>query len=195
MLNNRISSARKEDGDELMGLVRLIRANLNMSGRYYVSLKEELDFVRYYASVEGECVDGGLDFGVSAPADDVLESINVPSMFIQILVENAIKHGLKRREGHKRLRVTVEVDAAECRMTVTDNGTGFDIRRGDPSSTGTGLKVIRSTIGLLNHGNKRKMRLDIRNVRGADGGVEGCEVTVTMPLGMKLPGTEGFETN
>lgn len=195
VLNNRISSARKEDGDELMGLVRLIRANLNMSGRYYVSLKEELDFVRYYASVEGECVDGGLDFGVSAPADDVLESINVPSMFIQILVENAIKHGLKRREGHKRLLVTVEVDAAECRMTVADNGTGFDIRRGDPSSTGTGLKVIRSTIGLLNHGNKRKMRLDIRNVRGADGGVEGCEVTVTMPLGMKLPGTEGFETN
>lgn len=195
VLNNRISNARKGDADELMGLVRLIRANLNMSGRYYVSLKEELDFVKYYASVEGNCVDGGLDFSVSAPADGVLEGVMVPSMFIQILVENAIKHGLKRREGRKRLRVAVAVDEAECRITVTDNGTGFDIRRGDPSSTGTGLKVIRSTIGLINRYNKNKMSLGIRNLRAADGSVEGCEVAITMPRGMRLPGLKGIETN
>lgn len=195
VLNNRISGASRDDADELMGLVRLIRANLNMSGRYYVSLKEELDFVRYYVSVESKCVDGGLDFSVSAPPDDVLEGINVPSMFIQILVENAIKHGLKRREGSKRLRVTVTVDGRDCRIAVTDNGTGFDIRHGDPSSTGTGLKVIRSTISLVNHGSKRKIRLAIRNLHGAGGGVEGCEVTVTIPLGMRLPGLKGIETN
>ena len=195
VLNNRISGASRDDADELMGLVRLIRANLNMSGRYYVSLKEELDFVRYYVSVESKCVDGGLDFSVSAPPDDVLEGINVPSMFIQILVENAIKHGLKRREGSKRLRVTVAVDGRDCRIAVTDNGTGFDIRHGDPSSTGTGLKVIRSTISLVNHGSKRKIRLAIRNLHGAGGGVEGCEVTVTIPLGMRLPGLKGIETN
>lgn len=195
VLNNRISGASRDDADELMGLVRLIRANLNMSGRYYVSLKEELDFVRYYVSVESKCLDGGLDFSVSAPPDDVLEGINVPSMFIQILVENAIKHGLKRREGSKRLCVTVAVDGRDCRIAVTDNGTGFDIRHGDPSSTGTGLKVIRSTISLINHGSKRKIRLAIRNLHGAGGGVQGCEVTVTMPLGMRLPGLAGIEKN
>lgn len=195
VLNNRISNAQKSDADELMGLVRLIRANLNMSGRYYVSLKEELDFVRYYTGVEGNCIDGGLDFSVSAPADDVLERVMVPSMSIQILVENAIKHGLKRRKGRKRLGITVGVDAAGCRVTVADNGTGFDIRRGDPSSTGTGLKVIRSTISLINRYNKNKMSLDIRNIHAADGSVEGCEVTITMPRGMRLPGLKGFENN
>lgn len=195
VLNNRISNARKGDADELMGLVRLIRANLNMSGRYYVSLKEELDFVKYYASVEGNCVDGGLDFSVSAPADGVLEQVMVPSMSIQILVENAIKHGLKRREGRKWLCVAVAVEEVGCRITVTDNGTGFDIRRGDPSSTGTGLKVIRSTIGLINRYNKNKISLEIRNLRAADGSVEGCEVSITMPRGMRLPGLKGIETN
>ena len=195
VLNNRISSADKKDAGELMGLVKLIRANLNMSGRYYVSLKEELDFVRYYVSVERKCMDGGLDFSVEAPPADVLEGVMVPSMFIQILVENAIKHGLKRREGAKRLRVTVAVAGQECRIVVADNGTGFDIRHGDPSSTGTGLKVIRSTINLINHGSKRKIEMGIRNVEAADGTIGGCEVTITMPLGMRLPGLDGMKTN
>ena len=89
----------------------------------------------------------------------------------------------------------VTVDGRDCRIAVTDNGTGFDIRHGDPSSTGTGLKVIRSTISLINHGSKRKIRLAIRNLHGAGGGVQGCEVTVTMPLGMRLPGLAGIEKN
>lgn len=68
-------------------------------------------------------------------------------------------------------------------------------RHGDPSSTGTGLKVIRSTISLINRYNKNKMSLEIRNIHAADGTVEGCEVTITMPRGMRLPGLKGFENN
>ena len=55
----------------------------------------------------------------------------------------------------------------------------------DPSSTKTGLKVIRSTINIINRENKRKIRLGIRNVRAADGNVEGCEVTLVIPSGLK----------
>ncbi len=185
VLNNRIAHTDKQGAEELMTLVKLIRANLKMSGKDYVSLKEELDFVGYYVSVERQCLGGGFDFEVDAPPDSVLESVMVPSMFIQILVENSIKHGLKGCEGYKRLRVTVTADGAYCRVTVADNGAGFDIRRGDPSSTKTGLKVIRNTINIINHGNKRKTRLEVRNIKGADGTVAGCEVTLVLPLGMK----------
>lgn len=106
-------------------------------------------------------------------------------MFIQILVENSIKHGLKRREGTKRIRVAVAKGDADCTITVTDNGTGFDIRRSDPSSTKTGMKVIRNTINIINHENKRKIRLGVRNLEAADGSIAGCEVKLVMPLGLK----------
>lgn len=185
VLNNRMAKTGKDDADGLMALVKLIRANLNMSGKYYVSLKEELDFVRYYIAVERDSVCPELDFEVNAPADDVLEGVMVPSMFIQILVENSIKHSLKRRQGAKRLRIDVVKDTAGCRVTVTDNGTGFDIRQSDPSSTKTGLKVIRSTINIINRENKRKIRLGIRNILAADGTVEGCEVALYIPSGLK----------
>lgn len=185
VLNTRISKAGRDDADELMGLVRLIRANLNMSGRSYVSLKEELDFVAYYISVQRACICDDLCYEVSAPPEDVLQGIMVPSMFIQILVENSIKHGLKARKGRRLLRVCVTEDGKSCRITVTDNGTGFDIRHRSPDSTGTGLKVIRSTINMINHDSKRKIRLGIRNLKDGGGGIAGCEITLDLPLGLK----------
>ena len=185
VLNNRLARTSPDDAGELMTLAKLIRANLNMSGRDLVSLKEELDFVRFYVSVAGRDLRGGLDFGIDAPSDSVLEEVMVPSMFVQILVENSIKHGLKGREGEKRLRVTVTCDGATCNITVADNGTGFDIRRSDPSSTKTGLKVIRNTINIINRENKRKIRLMVRNVPAPGGGIAGCEVALAVPLGLK----------
>lgn len=185
VLNNRMAKFGGGDADELMSLVKLIRANLNMSGKYYVSLKDELDFVRYYVSVERSVLDGELDFVINAPDDSITAGVMVPSMFIQILVENSIKHGLKGRAGSKKLHISVAVDDSYCRITVADNGTGFDIRRSNPASTKTGMKVIRNTINIINHENKRKIRLGIRNVEAGDGSVAGCEVTLDIPLGLK----------
>lgn len=187
VLNSRMAKTDKDGTDELMALVKLIRANLNMSGKYYVSLKEELDIVGYYISVVIRSTCPGLDFKVETPPDDTLEKIKIPSMFIQILVENSIKHGLKRREGRKCLRIRVEKEEYGCRVTVTDNGTGFDIRRSDPSSTKTGLKVIRSTINAVNRDNKHKIRLEIRNLHDDDDAIKGCEVTLLIPYELKEP--------
>lgn len=185
VLNNSISKTGSRDADELMALTKLIRANLKMSDKYYVSLKEELGFVRYYISVERSSIGDDFEFSIEAPPDDVLQNVMVPSMFIQILVENAIKHGLKRRAGHKSLRVSVVMEGSRCNIAVTDNGAGFDIRHSDPNSTGTGLKVIRSSINIINRNNKRKIRLGIRNLTGDDGKVAGCEVSLSLPLGLK----------
>ncbi len=70
-------------------------------------------------------------------------------------------------------------------IKVTDNGKGFDIRRSSPDSTKTGLKVILSTINLINRTEKRKIRLSIRNVDDGSGGIAGCEATLAIPIGLK----------
>lgn len=185
VLNNRIANTNGSDAGELMTLVKLIRANLNMTGKYYVSMKEELDFVGYYISVERHIIGDDFTYEVNAPSDDELAEIMVPSMFIQILVENSIKHGLKNRKGAKRICVDIRKEETDCTITVTDNGTGFDIRNSNPSSTKTGIKVIRNTINIINHENKRKIRLDIKNIDAPDGSVAGCQVTLMLPLGLK----------
>lgn len=185
VLNNRIANTNGSDAGELMTLVKLIRTNLNMTGKYYVSMKEELDFVGYYISVERHIIGDDFTYEVNAPSDDELAEIMVPSMFIQILVENSIKHGLRNRKGAKRICVDITKGETDCTITVTDNGTGFDIRNSNPSSTKTGIKVIRNTINIINHENKRKIRLDIKNIDAPDGSVAGCQVTLVLPLGLK----------
>lgn len=184
VLNNRISHTDKADADTLMELTKLIRANLSLSGKYLITLKEELDFVKYYISVERQCIEGGLTFVIDAPGEDALSRVMIPSMFIQILVENSIKHGLKGLHGEKKLTVRADISGDVCTVSVTDNGRGFDIRNTDPNSTGTGLKVIQTTISMLNRSRKRKIRMSVANLKDAGGGVSGCRTTIAIPLGL-----------
>lgn len=184
VLNSRISKTGKDDADELMGLVRLIRANLSLSGRYLVTLKEEIDFVKYYVSVEAQCVEGGITLAVDGLSPD-LENVMIPSMFVQILVENSIKHGLKGLEGEKCIRITISrLGCSYCHIVVADNGRGFDIRNASPGSTGTGLRVIRSTIDIINKGRKRKgkITMSVENKENADGTTAGCLTELFVPV-------------
>lgn len=185
VLNNCITSTGENERGQLMTLAKLIRAYLNMSGKFYVTLKEELAFVRYYVSIEGRNVGDDFIFNINAPADDVLERILIPSMFVQILVENSLKHALKGHAGLKKLNVDVEHGDSCWSVSVTDNGPGFDIRRSNTDSTGTGLNVIRTSISILNNFNKRKFRLSVHNIEDSMGKVVGCQIILTLPEGIK----------
>ena len=59
VLNNRISTADRKETDELMMLARLIRANLDISRNTFVSLADEMEFVRYYVDIERTGGSGG----------------------------------------------------------------------------------------------------------------------------------------
>lgn len=87
-------------------------------------------------------------------------------MMIQIPVENAIKHGLRDKEGEKRLSITVFRQDGNIIISIEDNGTGFRLQTGCPAmqSTGTGLKVLNQTIELLNAGNSVPITILIKKV-------------------------------
>jgi two-component sensor histidine kinase len=181
VLNNEISHIDKKEADELMKLVKLIRANLTISKDMFISLKEELDFVEYFVSVERTILGDEFNFSIQAPEDDVLRKIIVPSMFVQILVENAIKHGLKEKDGYKQLTITVVLDKNNAHIFIRDNGRGFDITRVNKNSTKTGLNVIRQTLLVINEHHKNKVKFNIHNLMDADGHVDGCESVLDIP--------------
>ena len=100
-------------------------------------------------------------------------------MSVQILAENAIKHGLKGLDRKQTLAVTVTRDCDTTTVTVEDNGRGFDCTRG--SGNGLGMNIIRQTIAAVNRRSKRgKMDMDITNPRDSEGNVTGCRITITV---------------
>lgn len=89
------------------------------------------------------------------------DRVRIPSMFVQILVENAFVHGLKGWDGHKSIHIEIDKKEKATSIKVKDNGPGFDIR--SVGKKRTGLSVITQTIAIVNERNKSKMTFSLSN--------------------------------
>lgn len=104
----------------------------------------------------------------------------LPSMLIQIPVENAIKHALRGKEGERCLWIDVHRSGTYICVRITDNGGGFKLNSAN-RGTGTGMKVIMQTIQILNAKNKEMIETTVHNIPLPDGET-GCEVSFHLPL-------------
>ncbi len=103
-----------------------------------IPFKAELDHVRIYTDLEK------LRFKekVNVIYDIRADQFKLPSMTVQMMVENAIKHGITQREEGGTVTVTSEELEDAFRITVSDDGVGFDVN--------TPRDTSRSHIGLDN---------------------------------------------
>lgn len=182
VLNNHIiaTKSQKDDGD-ILQLSKLIRENLNVSREVAIPLSDELGFVRQYVRVEQPIVGDDFDFSINVSDNVDIGKVLVPSMMVQILVENAFAHALSGWEGHKMLRIDIAREGYVVKIMVTDNGKGFN-----PAALSdrlhNGLNIIRQTIAVLNSRSKRKIIFNIENV--TDGSkITGCRSTIAIPDG------------
>lgn len=179
VLNQEMAGRKEEEKHELASLVKLMRRNLELAEQLCVTLSEELDFVRTYIDLERRSLGDAFYPEISLAPDVHPEQVMLPSMLIQIPVENAVKHALRGKEGERRLWITVMRTASAISIKVTDNGGGYR-----PNSrnrgTGTGMKVIMQTIQILNMKNKETIDVSVHNVL-LDSGETGCEVAFLLP--------------
>ena len=156
----------------MRGLVKLMRRNLELTEQLCVTMAEELDFVNTFINLEREALGDSFILSTSIDAAIHLDQEILPSMMIQIPIENAIKHALKDKEGMKRLWVDIRKTGEGICVKVNSANYG----------TGTGIKVILQTIQLLNANNKKHIDISITNVQLEDGET-GCEFAVFLPHG------------
>lgn len=171
----------EEVKNNLMELVKYLRRSLELTEKLSVSLQDELDFVQSYIRLESGRV--GEDFTVSVVVEEGLgaKSIMIPSMIVQIPVENAIKHGLAGKDDEKELTIRISREGKGVRIVICDNGRGYLPQVASSTrGTGTGLKVLYQTIQLLNTKNKNeKIRFNIDN---RNDGQTGTQVSVFIPF-------------
>ena len=171
----------EEVKNNLMELVKYLRRSLELTEKLSVSLQDELDFVQSYIGLESGRV--GKDFTASVVVEEGLDakSIMIPSMIVQIPVENAIKHGLAGKDDEKELTIRISREGKGVRIVICDNGRGYLPQVASSTrGTGTGLKVLYQTIQLLNTKNKNeKIRFNIDN---RNDGQTGTQVSVFIPF-------------
>ena len=179
VLNREMAERNVEGKQELSSLVKLMRRNLELAEQLCVTLAEELDFVKTYINLERRSLGPDFHSELKIEKDVQPEQIRIPSMMIQIPVENAVKHALREKEGERNLWVSVCRRGNGTCIKITDNGGGYrpDSRN---RGTGTGMKVIMQTIQILNNKNKEAIDVSVHNV-SLQSGEMGCEVTFWLP--------------
>jgi len=123
--------------EQLAGLFRQV---LDCSGKSWIPLKDELSFVEAYLGIEQVRLGDRLRVSVDIPED--LEPALVPPLSLQVLAENAIKHGVAPLEQGGEVRIGAEREAGVLQLWVEDPGPGFSSRRG----TGTALDTLRQRL-------------------------------------------------
>ena len=131
--------------DRMLGhLIDYLRRSLPRTDGSLSTLGEELE--RSTAWLEIMKLRMGDRLAVHTDVPENALKVPIPSMMLQTLVENAIKHGLEPKPGGGGIWIRAGVDGSGLSLTVADDGLGF---RSDGAGTGIGLKNLRERLRLM----------------------------------------------
>src|SRR5262249_1409701 len=151
----------------------LLRLSLESKDRQEVPLAEEIAFLEHYLAIQKIRFGDHLRIETQIAPD--VKYASVPSLFVQPLVENAIRHGISRRASGGTVIVSAQRDGDRLAIRVLDDGVGLPAGWTLENSGGVGLSVTRQRVaGLYPEG-----ETNFAVKRRASGGTE---VEISLPL-------------
>lgn len=131
--------------DQMLGhLIQYLRSSLPSVEESMSTLGVELERTQAYLEILKIRMGARLALQVDVPP--ALTPLPLPSMALQTLVENAIKHGLEPKPGGGTVWIIARAFEDHVTLTVADDGLGFG--HGGSSGTGIGLKNLRERLRL-----------------------------------------------
>jgi two-component sensor histidine kinase len=149
----------------------LLRLVLENDGIQEVRLQQELDFLKAYVEIEE--IRFGPRLNVCLHAEPDVRDACVPSLILQPLVENAIRHGLSSHDRAGRIQVRASRLGEVLRLEVEDDGPGLTVKP-NCLREGVGLSNTRARLQQL-YGVAHRFELD-----GQPG--NGLVVTIDIPF-------------
>ncbi len=158
----------------LAAISDFLRMVLHSSSEPEVTVEEEIALLQNYVDIQR--VRFGDKLKVSVQVDDSLMSAVVPSLLLQPLVENSIRHGIGPRTSGGTISVCVRAEGDNLHIDVVDDGVGPSARRSREKPRGTGLG-LSNTATRLNHLYGERHRFESGPCAAG-----GFEVSVRIPI-------------
>jgi len=137
--------------------------------RQLVPLAEEVEFSEKYLDIQKVRFAGRLQLSIDVP--DELRSAQVPSLILQPMVENAVKHGISKRAGGGAIRISASRSNGSLTLRVYNDGPAFPVD--GETISGVGVANVRTRLRSL-YGDAFRMSVDNQPPHGV-------EVTVSVP--------------
>ena len=142
--------------DMITRFAALLRYNLNHDRQHTVPLSQEAEVVEDYLALESVRFEGRLK--VQFTVDPAAESLQVPPMILQALVENALKHGIAKRPEGGDVRIHATAQNGVLVLEVENSGELAAARPAADTDTQIGLNNIRERLRLL-YGDRASLSL------------------------------------
>lgn len=183
-LNHEIMNRASGAESRLDDIVRLLRQQQFVASELVTTLAAELSFTGSYIAIQSDNYRQRLSYELSIADNLDPEHLRIPSMLIQILVENAFKHAFPRTGAEEMCRLSIRVRqtdetfvCVEVFNSMPASGSGGI---SDTAGSGTGLRVIIETIRLINRQEQAGIDFNIDfNYHGPLG--EGCLASYIIP--------------
>lgn len=173
----------REAGKLILSLAKYLRGTLdfeNLDG--IISLRKELELVTAYAAIENARFE---EVRIECEIEDGLDDILLPPLTLQPLVENAIKHGIRKKPEGGTVRLKIYSAGHDVVFSVEDDGAGMAAEKAgallSAPQVGGGIGIYNIHLRLIE---KYGRGLSIESVPG-----RGTAVRFKIPMGSRLPCT------
>ena len=178
-----ISSLIRSQPDTARTLIVKLSAllrRLMRSHQHFVTLREELESIDEYLDIE--VIRFGPKLRVRKEINPDTLDIVVPSMLLQPIVENSIKHGFARKVGPGVITIRSRRENGRAIIEVEDDGMGFMLERLDqPMSSGIGLANVRERLAVI-YGDQYQFQLTSEPGHGTSTRIEIPELTAVQQI-------------
>lgn len=158
-------------GQEVIStLGNLLRAMLRDDDEQLIPLSQEIDYVKDYLKIEKYRFEDNLE--VDYNFDELAMKASVPSLILQPLVENAIKHGFKDVRKVGRIRIEGVSEVSQLYLAVEDNGPGQN--QAEVNQSGIGIPNVMERLQKLFPG-----KSDVKIITSPD---SGFRIELSIPL-------------
>lgn len=167
--------------DTLLRLTQLLRGVLKSTGEFS-TLGDEIKLIESYLDIEHARFEERLRVNIDVP--HALKNIKVPSLILQPIVENAIKHGISENKNGGEVRISAAMTNGNSdpmlRLTVWDSGPGKHALITN-ATDGVGLRNIRERLSTY-YGKAARLTLATSVNEGTDAVIDlpvkkRCETT------------------
>jgi signal transduction histidine kinase len=169
---------------------QLVRNILDNSVEEYVPLEKEIETVKNYLELQKVRYAGKFDYNIDIDPDIDTDIVQIPPMLAQPFIENSIEHGIRHRDTPGRIDIRFRLEDSLIRFEVEDDGVGREKAKEIEARFGTkhrsmATSITRDRLMSINKKLKRKIRMEIVDLKDEEGEGIGTRVTFGIPVVVK----------
>ncbi len=165
----------------------LIRKVLENSRENFISLKDEITYLKLYLSLEALRLENKFSYEIELLGDLDETRLKISPLIIQPYVENAIWHGIAPKNGKGKIQIKFRKFDNYLECIVQDDGIGINRSKQErqqyaKKKKSLALAITRERLRLLNRSTKIKFNVVITDLSETDISLHGTKVEIKMPV-------------